>query len=307
MLASALETRVRTYLNEVTAHFYTQAEIWKWLSVAAKDISQKTLCCRRILTAATGGNNVRQVTTNAFKVRNVEYVPSTGRPKMLAKIDPLQIGHYPVTGATPQYWFEHKNIGIEPLPDAIYNLRLYVADVAKLKTTTDLDVNWTAGARWTLGDTAIHAGASSTLTYTAGISSGANYSFEFKVTGIGAGATLKIAAGTVEGSSVTVNGHHTQNIVANGTTLVLTGVGTLTIDNFTIYKEAAISAGTQEYELGGEWDHNLALYATYSGLIKDKLYVPAMMLMSIYGNEFEFIRQNIFEVIPDGRDAMVYK
>lgn len=51
--ASDLETRVRTYLNEVTQDFYTQTEIYRWLSIAAKDIAQKSMCVRRILDAVT--------------------------------------------------------------------------------------------------------------------------------------------------------------------------------------------------------------------------------------------------------------
>lgn len=130
--ASDLETRVRTYLNEVTADFFTQAEIWRWLSVAAKDTAQKTLCIRRILDAVTV-NATRNVVTNAYKVLHVEYVPASGRAIMLTKVDPLRLGHYPVNGATPQYWYEFgANIGIEPIPDAVYNLRLYVADLPKM-------------------------------------------------------------------------------------------------------------------------------------------------------------------------------
>jgi hypothetical protein len=304
MLVNDLETRVRTYLNEATAKFYTQAEIWNWLSVSAKDISEKTQTIRRILTSATGGAGVRSINTNAI-VLHVEYIPSQGRSKILPKIDPLKIGNYQISGSEPQYWYPGNGIvSVEPLPDAIYNLRLYVTDVAKLKTTTTLATDWT-GAGWTLGDSAIHAGVSSDLTYTPAITSGVNYTLMFNVTGIS--GTLKITAGTVEGTVISTNGYHTQNIVANGTTLKVTGVGDVTITEFLIYKEAAISAGTQELELGAEWDHLLALYATYSGLLKDRQYAPANLLASIYPGELDYLRRTVVEVIPDGRDDMVYQ
>lgn len=306
MTASDLETRVRTYLNEAAADFYTQAEIWRWISVAARDISQKTLCVRRILTSATGGNNVRGVALNAYKCLNVEYV--TTRPVMLPVIDPLKLGYYPKKGTAPQYWYESGNeIGIEPVPDGIYSLRLYVADVAKLTSDPVWATDWTNAGGWTLGDNAIHAGASSTLTLTAGITSATNYTLEFEITGIGTTGTFKITAGSVEGTTVTTNGWHTQSLISDGTTLTLTGVQDVTVDNLTILKEGNIAATTDEYELPAEWDASLCLYATYSGLLKNKKYQEASLLANIYNNEFEYLRQNIAEVIPDGRTDMVYR
>lgn len=307
MIVSDIETRVRTYLNEAVANFYTQAEIWKWISTAARDISEKALCVRRILTSATGGNNVRRVTTNAYKVMHVEYVAAT-RTKMLTKMDPLKLGHYPLNGTAPQGWYEYGNtIGIEPLPDAVYSLRLYVADIAKLKTESVLDTDWTAGAGWTLGDTAVHAGASTDLTLTAGVTQSTNYTFEFEVTGVGTGAYLNLYGGSVTGSTISTNGWHTQTIVPNSTTFKMTAYGDITVNSMTIYKQADISAGTDELELFGEWDHHLALYATYSGLIKNRNYNAAALLMSLYSNEIDYLRQTIVEVIPDGREDMVYQ
>lgn len=134
--AADLETRVRTYINEVTAGFFTQVEIWRWLSMGAKDIAQKTLCVRRILDAVTV-SATRNVATSCYKVLYVEYIPSSGRAVMLTKIDPLRIGHYPGvvvgTEGPPLYWYEFgSNIGIDPIPNAVYSLRLYVADLPKM-------------------------------------------------------------------------------------------------------------------------------------------------------------------------------
>jgi hypothetical protein len=132
MQESDLEIRVRTYLNEAVPNFFSSAEIMNWLSLAAKDIAENTTCVRRILSAQTTAAT-REVTFNAYKVFHVEYLPSTGRTLMLTKIDPLREGHYPADGTTPQYWYElNGSIGIEPIPDAVYNLRLYVADIPKM-------------------------------------------------------------------------------------------------------------------------------------------------------------------------------
>lgn len=86
--AEDLEARVRTYINEYTASFFTQVEIWRWLSLGAKDIAQKTTCIRRILDAITVAST-RHVATDAYKVIHVEYIPASGRPQMLTKISPL--------------------------------------------------------------------------------------------------------------------------------------------------------------------------------------------------------------------------
>jgi hypothetical protein len=132
LTVSELETRVRTYLSEVTPSFYTQAEIWRWLSLSAKDIGQECLVPRRVLEVDTA-NGVRTVTTHVYKVTHVEYVPSSGRSLNLPKIDPLKTSHYPIDGVTPQYWYEHgDSIGIEPLPNATYRLLLYVIDFPKV-------------------------------------------------------------------------------------------------------------------------------------------------------------------------------
>jgi hypothetical protein len=303
MDVGSLESRVRLYLNEVTAKFYTQAEIWRWLSLGAKDISQRSLCVRRILTAATGGAGVRRVTVNALKFLHVEYLST--RPIMLTRIDPLKIGRYPLNGTAPQYWYEFDDgVEIDPLPDGIYPLRLYVADVSKFVAASPW-ADWAAGAGWVTGYSAIHSGASSDVTLTAPIVSGGNYTLEFNILDIT--GSVKLTAGTLEGSTITTNGNHTQNFISNGTTLKLTGTGDLTIVGFKIYLERDIASTADQIELGQEWDNLLALYATFSGLLKDKRHEPAILLSSIYANEFSYLSKYIIEVIPDGRDDLKYQ
>jgi hypothetical protein len=322
---SDLETRVRTYLNEVTAGFYTQADIYRWLSIGAKDIAQKTLCVRRILTAATAAST-RNVAVNAYKVLHVEYVPvlpATGRRTMLTQIDPLRVGHYPgVTAGTtgaPLFWYESgANIGIEPIPDGIYQLRLYVADLPKmahLSFTTFSEgagaTQWTDSATgWTLGTTAVHgATGPETLTYkTALASANTNITVVFNVSGVtqNTGAYVKATIGTA-GPQTEVNGVYMATIAATTPwTLVLTGVGASIVDNLYVYKEADFASATDQTELPTRWQHLLALYATYNGLMKDKKYGPAQMLESIYNNELMYLKQNTVEVIPDGRNDLTY-
>ena len=319
--AADLEARVRTYLNEVTADFYLQAEVWRWLSVAAKDIAQKTLCIRRILDAVTV-NATRNVATNAYKVLHVEYIPSSGRERMLTKIDPLRAGHYPVNGTAPQYWYEFgAAIGIEPVPDAVYNLRLYVADLPKMQYTTYPLTAW--DALWTLSGTGTwsHGAASDVYTGTTGqvgidtvttpiLVTATNYTFTITVSGV-SNCGLVITAGTVASPTFNTNGIHAFTATTASTALTMTATmtgatGGLTVDDLYILKEADYAAVGDQTELPTAWQHLLALYATHGGLTKDRKYGPAQMLESIYSNELAYLRQAIIEVIPDGRNALRY-
>ena len=320
--AADLELRVRTYLNEGTANFYTQAEIWRWLSLAAKDIAQKTGCVRRILDAVTA-TSTRNVTTNAYKVMHVEYIPASGRALMLTKIDPLRLGHYPINGTTPQYWYEFgAAIGIEPLPDAIYNLRLYVADLPKMQYTTYPLTAW--NALWTLSGTGTwnHGAGSDVYTGTTGqagvdtvttpiLVNATNYTFTITVSGV-SNCGLVITAGTVASPSFTTNGIHAFTATTASTALTLTATmtgatGGLTVDDLYILKEADFAAVGDQIELAPAWQHLLVLYATSKALYKDRKTGPAQMLESIYNNELAYLRQAIVEVIPDGRNSLRYQ
>ena len=320
-----LETRVRTYLNEVTADFYTQANIYNWVSVAAKDIAQKALCVRRILNAVTVAST-RTVATSVYKVLQVEYIPSSGRSIMLTKIDPLRVGHYPTNGTAPQYWYEFgSTIGIDPLPDAAYNLRLYVADIPKIQNTTypitGFNTGWgstngTGSGTWGNGATSnIYQGTNAlagTSTYGTGISADTNYTFSLHMSTV-TRCGLAIKAGTTTSPTLNTDGYHAVTLTSGGGTalsLVATPTsgtsGTLTIDDIYILKEGDIGTAADQTELPPMWQHLLALYATFCGLIKNKKNEPARMLESIYRNEINFLRQNVIEIVPDGADSFNY-
>lgn len=310
--AADLETRVRTYLNEVSADFYTQAEIWRWLSVAVKDISQKTTCIRRILDAQTT-SATRTVSVNAYKTFHVEYIPASGRSLMLTKIDPTRVGHFPLNGTAPQYWYEFgATIGIDPLPDATYELRLYVSDIPKMVAATysTFASGWTAGTGWTASTAASHTGASSgDITSTTALVASTNYTFEFTVTSMGVGGSVTPYAGTTAGIPVTTNGYHTQNIISSAGTIYpkFTAVNAMSITALTLYKEADYAAVGDQTELPTMWQHLLALYATQSGLVKAKRYGASQMLESLYKNELAYLRQSMVETIPQGKNDQKYK
>jgi hypothetical protein len=234
---------------------------------------------------------------------------------MLTKISPLQVGHYPINGTSPQYWYEFgTTIGIDPLPDNVYDLHLYVADIPKIQHTTYPLTNfsaWSAGTGWTAA-TATHTGSGpGTLTENTSILSvSSNYTIGFTLSGIANGGMAMPSLGNTDGFYVTTPGPHTQNISTSATAapkIIFTATNDIVVSNVYLAKEADFSATTNQTELPPMWQHLLALYATYSGLIKSRRPAAARMLESIYGNELSFLRQNIVEVIPDGKNDQVYR
>jgi len=256
-------------------------------------------------------------------VFHVEYIPSSGRKITLKKIDPLKTGHYPLNGTAPQYWYEFgSTIGIEPIPDATYNLRLYVADIPKMCHTTYPIVSWSSGwtgtgtGTWTNGTTAAYVGTTGQAginTWGTALAASTNYTFTITLSGV-SDCGLVIGAGTNSSISLTTNGVHTINIASTSGTpaLVLTATmtgatGGLTVDDLYILKEIDYAAVGDQTELPTMWQHLLALYATYNGLIKDKRYTQAQMLETLYKNELTYLRYNVIEITPDGKSDLRYE
>jgi hypothetical protein len=318
--ALELETRVRTYINETTASFFTQAEIWRWLSLGAKDIAQNALCVRRILDAETIAST-RNVATNAYKVLHVEYVPSSGRARMLTKIDPLRRGNYVSNGVEPQYWYEYgADIGIEPMPDAVYQLRLYVADLPKMQHPTFPITEWSGWEKsgtgtWTNGASAAYVGTTGQAginTYVTAIAASTTYTFTMTVSGI-SNCGLVITVGGTASKIITTNGIHTVTLTSGASTALtltatMTGAtGGVTVDALYILKEQDFAADGDQTELAPAWQHLLVLYAASRALHKDRRGGPATMVSSIYNNELAYLRQSIVEVIPDGRSSLKFQ
>ncbi len=321
-----MNTRLRTYCNEGTANFYSNAGFARWLSIAARDVAQKAGCVKRIIDAITKsstrnivpyGTNAAEV--NCYKVQHVEYIPAAGRSVMLPKIDPLRLGHYDTTGSTaPQFWYEFGNyVGIEPTPDAAYNLRLYVLDVPKICHTTypitDFSSGWTSGGTgtWTNGaSNAVYAGTTGqagTDTWGTTLTASANYTFTFTLSSI-SNCTVTVGAGTTTSISYTANGTYTATLTSSSGspalvfTATMTGAtGGVTLTNLYILKEVDFAAsGTEQIEMGPEWQNLIILTAFAKALRADRKLAQANMIEAMVENEIAFLRQNIVEVIPDG-------
>lgn len=298
-----LLARIRTYVNEATASFYTDAELYRYMSLAAKDIAQRTLCVRRILDAQTA-TSTRTVTTNAYKVIYVQYIPATGRPIFIPKIDPLRLSNYKLNGTVPQYWYELGSvIGIEPLPDAIYNLRLYVADLPKIVVeSTYAQADWSAGTGWSAGaSSASHTGGTAgDLTYTGTIYGATNYTIEFTVSGLGTGGIVTPYFGSAAGVEISLNGVHAQTAVTDNVSVKFNANNAVTLSDIRIYKEADLSATETQTELSPAWQHLIVIYSTILALSRDMKVNPAAMLSTLFNSETLYTKQSIVDIIPDG-------
>jgi hypothetical protein len=166
MTLGELTTAVRDILDESTASMYTDNNIKNWINAGERDIAVKTASIESVLPLQTTassrlvsytGNVVLAVELNTTSVR--EFLPgchipwqdsddlfrrsfsgsaplSTGADQWVTgdvlrgmKIGPHNLGSIPLRGlAYPQYWFVWGSyLVIEPTPDAIYDLNVYVA------------------------------------------------------------------------------------------------------------------------------------------------------------------------------------
>jgi hypothetical protein len=148
-------------------------------------------------------------------------------------------------------------------------------------------------------------------TYGTALVASTNYTFTITLSGI-SNCGLVITAGGTASPSMTTNGVHSVNLTTGTTALTLTATmtgatGGLTVDDLYILKEVDFAAVGDQTELSPAWQHLLVLYATIKGLYKSRRSGAASMLESIYNNELAYLRQNMVEVIPDGRNELKYQ
>ena len=131
--------RVRTILNELTASLWTDSCLNRIIDDANKDSAIKGACIVNTDTITTVASS-RFVPIMGYLVKAVEYLPSTGSKYCLVKITPNMVGHVTLNGSAPQYWYQWgKQIGIEPVPNAAYNLSVSVIDFPAGEMTSDAD------------------------------------------------------------------------------------------------------------------------------------------------------------------------
>lgn len=122
-----LRTRIRDILNLIsTSVIWTDAQLTDIINEIVRDIAQKSLCYQAIVAKSTS-NGVRTLSgmSSHYDLTALEYI--TGAIT-LREIPTILLGHDHPKGATPQFYFENNDsVGIEPLPDATYNLNAYLS------------------------------------------------------------------------------------------------------------------------------------------------------------------------------------
>jgi hypothetical protein len=125
---SDIRTEVRYHLDEATASLWSDAELTRHINDGEADIAAKTGCYQYVASAVTTANS-RLVPFTGYKVRHAEYIPASGPHVGLIFITPKMLGNIPINdGAIPQYCFQWgQNLIVEPMPEAVYNLKLYIS------------------------------------------------------------------------------------------------------------------------------------------------------------------------------------
>lgn len=162
---SNLIVQTRELLQEETEQFWLDTVLTVYINDAIRVITERTGCNRTIETLSTAAST-RLVTFAGYKCIAVEY-----NKIALIKITPVEVGHIPIDGIYPQYWFEESsNIGIEPIPAGIYTLTAYTvsavdalasaSDVADLPYTVCGLIKFYAAARALMQDNKMEAAMS---------------------------------------------------------------------------------------------------------------------------------------------------
>ncbi len=121
-----ITTRIRDLLNEDVAVFWSDTELIRTINDAVRQTGILGNCIERTETITTT-SATRLTRYTSHTVVYAEYLGTT--PLGLIRIHPKQVGHVPINGTSPQYYYiEDGYVGIEPLPDATYSIRLYTLD-----------------------------------------------------------------------------------------------------------------------------------------------------------------------------------
>ena len=134
---SGIRNLVRSDLNETSTTMLSDAELNTMINDGYKDVANKGLCYEvkasvPNVTALVKIISFAEITALNFgiKITKVEYKSGTtdGGTGMMA-ILPQAVGHIPINGNSPQYWFQWgEHLVIEPLPDiATYDLYVYMS------------------------------------------------------------------------------------------------------------------------------------------------------------------------------------
>ena len=118
---SVIRNLMRSELNELTVLSISNSEIDMLINDGVKDVAIKGLCYEKTITKSAlplGAKLISVVTDNIVSINTVSYLIK-GVKRGMECVLPQTIGHIPINGNTPQYWFQWGNyVVIEPVPDA---------------------------------------------------------------------------------------------------------------------------------------------------------------------------------------------
>lgn len=136
-----IRSRVRSLVNESSSStFLPDTVLNRFINEAERDIAAKAGCLESINSAVTV-NATRLVAFTAYKVKYVEYVPTSGNRIGLQKITLKHLGHVQMNATLPQYWTQWgSNIVLEPISGAtVYTLSVTSAGYPSSSMSADTD------------------------------------------------------------------------------------------------------------------------------------------------------------------------
>ena len=138
-------TRVRDMMNEDVAGFWTDASIIANLNEGYRFIAALCHCIQDILSKSTTVST-RVIAFDGYKVHYIEYLGVKGIS--VRKIVPKSLGQQPTTLGRPQFFFsQDQNIILDPVPDAVYPVSVYVstyptAELTNIDDVTSLPISY---------------------------------------------------------------------------------------------------------------------------------------------------------------------
>lgn len=118
----------RQILSESTEIFWSDTVLTAYINSGIKVIAELSTCSRTTKTVYSIPNTREIVYINQYKAVAMEFMKV---PRLaLMRITPTQLGHIPIDGIFPQYWYEYNGyICIEPIPIYKHKFLIYSIDV----------------------------------------------------------------------------------------------------------------------------------------------------------------------------------
>lgn len=119
-----IEYQIMSELSEHPPDTISSADLINAINDGLKDVTAKAFCVEEATIVSTSIGN-RFILVDGYGVNSIELV-SSGLG--LEQVIPQVLGHCNIDGNSPQFWFQWgPYVVIEPVPDAVYQLRLFSA------------------------------------------------------------------------------------------------------------------------------------------------------------------------------------